>query len=56
MNWFLWFLVGFFMYGGLVTITLVGKPRKPLQADVAAVVVFIDALVIAGIFLFGAAR
>lgn len=54
MNWYLWFLAGWFLLGAVVTVSQVGKPKKPTTAGVAAGVVVIDALIIAGIFLFGA--
>jgi hypothetical protein len=52
-NWFLWFLAGWFLWGAVVSVWMVGKPRKPLAADSAAVIVVVDALLIAGIFIFG---
>lgn len=54
MNWFLWFLVGWWLFSAVVTVAQVGKPRKPLAASTAAGVVVIDTLFIAGMFLVGA--
>lgn len=54
MNWYLWFLAAFFLMSTVVTVSMVGKPRKPTTAGIAAAVVIIDALLIAGIFVFGA--
>lgn len=54
MNWYLWFLAGWFLLTAVFTVERVGKPSKPTTAGVAAGVVVVDALLIAGIFLFGA--
>lgn len=54
MNWYLWFLAGWFLLTAVVTVSRVGKPSKPTTAGIAAGVVVIDALLIAGIFAFGA--
>ena len=54
MNWYLWFLAAWFLLSAVVNVAYVGKPRKPTTAGVAASVVVIDALIIAGIFIFGA--
>jgi hypothetical protein len=55
-NWFLWFLVAWFVLNAVTTVAQVGKSRKPISPGVAAVVVVIEALFIAGVFLFGASR
>ena len=54
MNWYLWFLVAWFLLGAVMVVANVGKPRKPTTPDIAAIIVVIDALLIAGIFVFGA--
>jgi hypothetical protein len=54
MNWFLWFVVAWWIFNAVVTVAYVGKPRKPITAGGAAAVVLIEALFIAGMFLFGA--
>lgn len=53
MSGLLWFLVWFFFTSAIITVTQVGKPRKPTTPGVAAGVVVIDALIIAAIFYFG---
>lgn len=53
MSALLWFLAFWFFLSAVVNVALVGKPRKPLTAGVAAGVVVIDALIIAAIFYFG---
>lgn len=54
MNWFLWFVVAWWILNAVVTVAQVGKPRKPLTAGTAAAVVAIEALFIGGMFMFGA--
>lgn len=54
MNWFLWFVVAWWILNAVVTVAYVGKPRKPITPGGAASVVLIEALFIAGMFLFGA--
>lgn len=54
MNWYLWFLAAWFLTNAVLVVAGVGKTRKPLEPGTAALVVLIDALVIAGIFVFGA--
>jgi hypothetical protein len=53
-NWYLWFLVAWFLLGAVLVVANVGKPRKATTPDIAAIIVVIDALLIAGIFVFGA--
>lgn len=43
----LWIIIGFFALGALTTVANIGKDRKPITPDVAAVVVLFDLLVIA---------
>lgn len=54
MNWYLWFLAGWFLLTAVMTVSRVGKPSKPTDSGTAALVVLVDALLIAGIFVFGA--
>lgn len=54
MNWFLWYLVVVYVLGAAFSVSQVGKPRKPLEAGAAGFAVIYSALVIAGIFVFGA--
>lgn len=56
MNWFLWFVVAWWIMNAVLTVASVGKPRKPITAGAAAVVVLLEAAFIAGMFLFGASR
>lgn len=44
-----YFLVGFIAVGTLLTVAAVGKPRRPLEARTAALVVLISALEISGL-------
>lgn len=54
MNWFLWFLVVWFILNAVITVAQVGKARKPVTPGTAASVVVIEALLIAGVLLVGA--
>lgn len=54
MNWYLWFLVGWFFTSAVVAVSRVGKAEKPTTPGVAAGVVVIDALLVASVFVFGA--
>lgn len=56
MNWFLWFVVAWWILNAVLTVASVGKPRKPISAGTAAYVVVIMALFVGGMFLFGAHR
>jgi hypothetical protein len=56
MNWFLWFVVAWWVANAVYIVTQVGKPRERITAGTAAVVVLFEALFIAGMFLFGAHR
>lgn len=47
-----WVIVGMFALGALITITAVGKPRKPLTPGTAAYVVAVNALYIVLIAIF----
>lgn len=42
MTVFCWFLAAWFMLGAVVTITSIGKPRKPLTPNQAAIVVLLN--------------
>lgn len=46
------FLVGMFAMGALLTVGLVGKPRKPLTSGTAALTVFFNAVYIVLILAF----
>jgi len=39
---FCWFLTAWFLLGAVVTITSIGKPRRPITANQAAFVVLIN--------------
>lgn len=56
MNWFLWFVVAWWVFNAVATVAQVGKPRKPITASTAAAVVVIEALFVAGMFMFGVQR
>ena len=44
-----WVLIGWSVFGSLVVVTQVGKPRKPLTGGTAAFVVAYNALMIAAV-------
>lgn len=54
MTWFGWFLAAWFLLGNVVSISQIGKPRKPVDTSSAAIGVVISALLIAGLVLVGA--
>lgn len=49
MTWFDYFLVAFWLFGIGMTVTAVGKPRRPIESTTAAIVVMINLLFIAGL-------
>ena len=51
MRWALYAIASFAALSGIVTITSVGKPRKPISGAVAAAAVAIDALIIAALII-----
>ena len=53
-NWYLWFLAGWFLLRAVFTVASVGKPRPSLTPGDAAFLVVVSTLLIAGIFVFGA--
>lgn len=50
MEWFRWTLAGVIALGGILSVSLIGKPRKPLTPGVVAISVMIDAFLVWGIF------
>ena len=44
-----YFLIAWWLFGTLVAVAQVGKPKKPTTAEIAAVVVGLNALLIAGL-------
>lgn len=51
MHWFLWTLAAWHALGALLVVANVGKPKKPTTGSVAAVIVLIEAAIIAGLIL-----
>lgn len=47
----LWILVGFFVLGALTTVSQIGKDRKPITPETAAVVVLGDMLLISALLV-----
>ena len=54
MNWYLWFLAGWFLLRAVFTIAMIGKPRVKTTPGDAAFLTVVSTLLIAGIFVFGA--
>jgi len=52
MNALGWFLIAFLSLGALATVLMVGKPRQPTTAGVAALSVLFNALLITAILLW----
>lgn len=46
MTWYAWVAVAFFVVGTLATVSMVGKPREPLDGGTAALVVLANGLLI----------
>lgn len=53
MTWFGYVLVGVIAFGTLCSVATVGKPRPPLSAEVAVLVVVTNALLIWGAIAVG---
>lgn len=53
MTWFGWVLIAFWVFGGLNTILIIGKPRVSITPQVAAVAVIIYTLFILGVLTVG---
>jgi hypothetical protein len=47
-----WVFVAWLVFGSILTVTQVGKPRKPLTGGVAAIVVVVCALEIVAILAY----
>lgn len=47
-----WLIIGFIALGALLTVTLVGKPRKPLTPGAAALTVLVCAVEIVAICIW----
>lgn len=47
-----WLIVGLLALGAVLSISSVGKPRKPLEPRIAATVAVVNALVIAAILAY----
>ena len=56
MNWFGWLLVAWWAISALVTVVYIGKPRKPLEPSVAAIVVAVYAAEIVALLTVGTGR
>lgn len=51
MRWFLWTLIGWDVLTIVLAASQVGKPRGPLEASTFAILVLINALIIAGLLV-----
>lgn len=51
MELFCWILAALIAHGALVTVAVVGKPRRPVTGRSAAVVVFLSACEVTGLAL-----
>jgi len=51
MRWFLWTLIAWDALIIVLAASQVGKPRKPLEASTFAIMVLINALMIAGLLV-----
>lgn len=49
MQYFIWFLIGWYAVASLATIATVGKPKKPTDSATAAAIVLINAAIIVGL-------
>lgn len=49
MNWFDWLLITWWIVGVLLTISLIGRERKPVTPATAVTVTIINALLIVGL-------
>jgi hypothetical protein len=56
MRWTLYAIAGFLALGAILTISSVGKPRKPITGRVAAATVVIDGLIIAALLIAAAGQ
>lgn len=56
MNWILYAVASLMAFGALATISMVGKPRKPIQPVTAVITVVLNALMIAGLIYVAVAR
>jgi hypothetical protein len=53
MQWFLFGVAAWMVWGALAAVTAVGKVRQPTTGGVAAVVVLINGAIVAGLILAG---
>lgn len=51
MQWFLYAVAAWLTFGGLSTISTVGKPRQPVSSGTATVTVVITAVIVTGLVL-----
>lgn len=56
MNWFGWTLVAWWTTAALITVSQIGKPRKPLQPSAAVVGIVIAVALIVGLLSVGTGR
>lgn len=49
MRWFVWVLIGYYVFNIVVMASVVGKPRKPLEASSFALSVVIMGAIITGL-------
>lgn len=51
MNWFDWTIAGYLILGALLTVALIGKPRKPIDPATAVLTIAINGALIAGLLV-----
>ena len=51
MRWFLWTLIGRDVFNLVLSASQIGKPRKPLEASTFAIMVLLNAAIIAGLLI-----
>jgi hypothetical protein len=51
-NWSDWLIVGWLVFGFMLMLSVIGKPRKPVEPSTAVVAFVIDAILI-GCLLWG---
>jgi hypothetical protein len=50
---FWWSLMALFAFGGLSSVSDIGKPRTPMSHSTAVTIVIVDALLILGVVHYG---
>lgn len=56
LTWFGWVYLSFVVLGAMVSVSQIGKQRKPLEPDTVIVILIIHALQLWGLFAVGFTR